>query len=86
MKRKVFCKECDWRGDLYQDALCEANPFDRSENIYGCPKCKSVEQFAMACDYNGCWKEVTGGFSTPDGYRNTCYMHGEMLRKEYNQI
>lgn len=73
---KTICQErrCGWQG-MISEVLCDANPFDRTDNIYGCPKCKAVQEFCMACDEPGCWLPVCAGTPTLDGYRQTCGTH-----------
>jgi hypothetical protein len=59
--------------------LLEApNPFDDSDIILGCPKCKAVDAFALVCDEPDCPQDATCGFPVKEGYggyRNTCYYH-----------
>lgn len=71
---KWTCKECDWRG-LESELLLAPNPFQINDEICGCPKCKSVDCFAAACDEPECWREVSCGTPTPSGYRSTCGKH-----------
>jgi len=71
---KVICDECGWHGQE-EEMLIAKNPFDESENVNGCPKCKSVDSMLVACDEPGCWKQTSCGTPTPDGYRTTCGQH-----------
>jgi hypothetical protein len=73
---KCVCSyyRCNWHGDS-DEVLRAKNPFDDSDDIEGCPKCKEIGSVVQACDEPGCWKEVTCGTPTPDGYRSTCGEH-----------
>jgi phage FluMu protein Com len=70
-----------WRCETCREISLDANllkafnPFDRSEVIVGCPKCKSVNDFTAVCDEEGCVQQVSCGTPTPTGYRNTCSKH-----------
>lgn len=44
-----LCQSCDWTGDD-GELLRAPSPFDASDTIVGCPKCKAVEDIANACD------------------------------------
>ena len=57
------------------DMLKAPNPFDASDTIVGCPECKEVNCFQMACDEPGCLNLVSIGTPMPDGYRSTCGEH-----------
>ena len=74
MSEKFKCPLCDWRG-LANDLLRAASPFDPSDFISGCPKCKGVDICKIVCDEPGCWREVACGTPTVNGYRNTCPEH-----------
>lgn len=71
---KMVCQECDWQGRS-SNRLVAPNPFDNTVIIFGCPSCKEVECFCMACDEEGCWEPVTCGTPTSSGYRQTCSRH-----------
>lgn len=73
---KCVCSyyRCNWHGDS-SEVLRAQNPFDATDEIEGCPKCKEIGSVVRACDEPDCWKEVTCGTPTPDGYRNTCGEH-----------
>lgn len=71
---KTICLECKWVGSL-EDLLTAPNPFDSGDVIYGCPKCKSVDCFVVACDEKGCWEPRTCGTPTATVYRQTCGKH-----------
>jgi hypothetical protein len=76
MTRKQVCdgRHCDWHGTS-DEVLRAKNPFDTEEEIWGCPKCKSIDSLYLACDEPGCWKMVSCGTPTPSGYRSTCGKH-----------
>lgn len=71
---KIVCKECDFRG-YTKDALKAKNPFDETDTIFGCPTCKSPNSFRSVCDELDCWREVSSGTPTKNGYRSTCHQH-----------
>jgi Zn finger protein HypA/HybF involved in hydrogenase expression len=71
---KIRCIECEWTGEL-SELLEDKNPFDLEEYIYGCPVCKSIDQFEYICDEPGCNHTITCGFPTETGYRRTCGKH-----------
>jgi len=76
---KVKC-ECGWQG-MAGEMISGDNPFDPSQIIYACPKCKTLESTTFrACDEPDCWWKVTCGTPTPVGYRSTCGKH--MPKKE----
>lgn len=78
MTDKWYCANCDWRGEKY---LIAENPFDPSENITGCPKCKEANSLEAACDEPECKQPATCGFPTDNGYRRTCFKHSKLARK-----
>lgn len=68
------CTECDWH-DYGRSYLSAKNPFDASEEISGCPKCKSINTIVDVCEFDGCWRAASCGTPTPEGYRRTCGKH-----------
>jgi hypothetical protein len=71
---KVVCDDCGWRGE--DDAvLTGPNPFHPDMAIIGCPQCKEIGTIVRACDEPECWKQVSCGTPTADGYRCTCGAH-----------
>jgi len=73
-KTKTICKECEWHG-FSGEVLVADSPFESGVEIYGCPTCKGVDCFLVACDEHGCWEPVTCGTPMPGGFRNTCSKH-----------
>lgn len=73
---KQVCSDykCNWHGTS-EEVLMAPNPFDPSDEILGCPKCKQVNTVQVACDEPDCWEPVTMGTPTPTGYRQTCGRH-----------
>jgi hypothetical protein len=69
-----LCSECGWSGpeELF---LRAPSPFDKSQEILGCPQCKEISPFEGACAAVGCTNPVTGGHPLPEGYRWTCWEH-----------
>ncbi len=74
MTRKQYFANCGWHGNS-DDTLRAPNPFDPEEVIWGCPKCKTVNEIYPACDEEGCWEPTTCGTPTEAGYRTTCGKH-----------
>jgi len=72
---------CGWVGSS-ADALKATNPFDTSDEIWGCPKCKTAGVLVAACDEPGCNKCGSCGTPTDDGYRLTCFIHRPELDRE----
>jgi len=77
----VICKTCGWRGPR-ADCLVGPHPFTHGDLIYGCPQCRDVECFAVACDEVGCWMPITCGTPTAAGYRQTCSKHRPDAEKD----
>lgn len=71
---KMLCQECTWRG-LSSERLVARSPFDARDIVFGCPACKEVNCFHIACDEDGCWDPGTCGTPTKTGYRTTCSCH-----------
>lgn len=71
---KCICEVCHWEG-VNEEVLSAPNPFDAQDVVYGCPKCNSVDSMLPACEHEGCWRRVTCGTPTPDGYAQTCEKH-----------
>lgn len=69
------CEECDWIGP--DSALLRApNPFAPADEICGCPNCKEVNHFALACDFRACRNDASSGWPLADGsYVNRCWQH-----------
>lgn len=73
-KDKVACECCQWHG-VFSEILTAKNPFDESEEIHGCPNCKTIDSCNVVCDEPECWYPAIGGFPTETIYRNTCSKH-----------
>ena len=81
MTDKYICGNFGER--IYDDEfLLAAHPFDEGEKIYGCPRCKGVEELYRVCDQKDCWLREGGGINTAAGYRNLCLKHLESPRDE----
>lgn len=79
---RLVCDEvngCGWRGNS-NTVLRAPNPFDLSDELTGCPKCREVGTIRTCCDEPGCWEPDTMGTPTPDGYRRTCWKHQPNVR------
>ena len=73
---RVLCEDfkCGWHGVL-SETLTAEHPFISCETIRGCPKCKTPQDFFLACDEPECWQKATCGTPTVSGYRQTCHQH-----------
>lgn len=74
MTYRYKCMQCEHicnEGEF----LTAPSPFDSTETIVGCPRCKSVDSLVTACDEPGCNKEATYGWPSDKGYRHTCGEH-----------
>ena len=73
---KVVCEvtHCGWHGK-YGDAVFVRHPLAEESSLVFCPECLSAESLITACDEEGCWRPVTCGCSTDEGYRRTCNEH-----------
>lgn len=78
------CKACN-QVSFESDLLTAPSPFDHTETLTGCPKCKSCDEgFSMLCDEHGCNREVNCGWPTGvlddpwSGYRHTCSAHAQL--------
>lgn len=83
---KTVCQVCNSRF-LSSDLLLALNPFDLTEPIHGCPKCKSINSYSSCCELEGCWEEDTCGTPTLNGYKRLCSTHyiQEVQRQEYDK-
>ena len=73
-QRRFKCRECSTDFDE-GEILLARNPFDETEMITGCPKCKAPDSFELLCDVEGCKRPATCGTPTEQGYRQTCGLH-----------
>ena len=83
---KFVCNCCNWNG-LGQERLIAANPFDTTDVVIGCPKCKSIGSFFSSCDEKDCWQEASCGTPVKDKgdgviYRRVCGEHYREILKE----
>lgn len=74
MSDRSFCRVCNWRGAV-ADILKAPSPFDHEDEVWGCPKCKVVNELAETCDEPNCWVEASCGTPSSPGYRRTCWEH-----------
>ena len=77
---RLRCVECSSIIDETA-VLVAPNPFDHSEELHGCPTCKSVDSLVSVCDEPGCDKDVSCGWVSPAGYRHTCYQHSNWVKR-----
>lgn len=74
-KQKIACEDCGWHG-ISAQTLSAPNPFEPEYLIYGCPECKSIETFYVACQHDGCWDKASSGTPLKDGsYVWACHRH-----------
>jgi hypothetical protein len=71
---KWKCRDCK-KVSTGAELLRAPSPFDPEDILAGCPHCKSCEGFSEMCDQPGCDKDASCGWSSPNGYRRTCYNH-----------
>lgn len=84
LKMKTICQICNFRADS-SELLVGLNPFDLTEPIHGCPRCKSINSFYTCCEEVNCWEQDTCGTPTPAGYKRLCSVHyiRECQKQEY---
>lgn len=81
MSEKRWMCEC---GEVSTDSqlLTAPNPFDPSETLAGCPRCKTANEFDLLCAIPECKRLATCGGPSADGvYRQTCGDHADWLRR-----
>lgn len=76
-----------WRcscGHVCTDAemLRAPHPFDPEDEVVGCPRCKTINEWTELCDEAGCSQPASCGFPTESGYRRTCFAHSRFAREE----
>ena len=71
---RVRCENCDWIGGE-AELLRASHPFEPTNTVTGCPRCKDVESTIGVCDEPGCDEFVSCGMPTENGYRTTCGRH-----------
>jgi hypothetical protein len=73
---KLVCGDyrCGWHGTS-DEVLKADNPFEPEYEVWGCPRCKAVDNMYNACDEPDCWDIVQCGTPTLTGYRSTCAKH-----------
>lgn len=68
------CEQCDTQ--FREDAALKApHPFVGDDEISFCPICKNPNCFVLVCDEEGCERDVSCGYPSPDGYRRVCRDH-----------
>ena len=80
---KYICNCCQHKM-LGQERLIAPNPFDATDVVIGCPKCKTVGDFQLICDEEGCWEQQSCGTPVKDKgdgiiYRMVCGKHYKIL-------
>ena len=75
VEQRWLCNECRAIcGD--GEYLKAKNPFNKHEDITGCPECFAVDTLVGVCDAPTCKAEATCGWSDKAGtYRRTCGQH-----------
>lgn len=78
---KWQCETCD-AVSKHAELLRAPSPFDATDELVGCPACKSAEGFVELCEVDVCLRAATCGGPGRDGvYRRTCSTHADWLRK-----
>ena len=75
------CNECGHRmsdAEVLTVHIPHPKPGKDAIPVSQCPECGAVEQFTAVCDESGCRKDVSCGWPSPEGYRNTCHDHRRM--------
>lgn len=69
-----LCAECR---DIVStgEILHAASPFDKDDELDGCPHCGATNSLNLLCDEPGCRALVMTGWPSPQGYRSTCGQH-----------
>lgn len=83
--KKWKCSECDTVTDE-DNLLIDNNPFIKGHIIIGCPGCFSVNTVVIVCDEYGCENVATFGYSTDEGYKNTCAQHMRKYKGKSEEI
>ncbi len=74
-EHRWLCAECD-HVSLDSEILRAPSPFDDTDEIVGCPKCKAAETLVWACHSDGCVRVASIGEPWPDRvYRWSCHSH-----------
>lgn len=73
---KVGCRNrhCGWNG-REPETLKAPHPWIEGETLMGCPACKDTDSLYAICDEAGCLKEVSCGWPSENGCRQTCGSH-----------
>ena len=82
-KKKWKCNECN-EISLETELLYAKSPFDETDTLTGCPKCKGCNGFDEICDEPGCDRTTSCGFPAGDewgGYRRTCHEHSDWAKE-----
>ena len=86
-KKKLLCEECDHVIQVGEHYLVAPHPFEANCSVIGCPHCRSVDPFVIACEWPDCTRTVSNGTPMADGtYARRCCDHspcvtGEETRK-----
>lgn len=78
-KDKHYCMICEVIVRSI-NILHAVNPFDKTQDIEGCPNCFSIDKFIPVCDEPGCKLVYSSGTPTDSGYRCTCYKHAPKVK------
>ena len=74
------CQECGWTGSNSEiDRVVDPKPGSTAEWSI-CPACRAAEAFENLCDEPGCKSVANCGWSSPAGYRRTCWEHATGMR------
>lgn len=73
--RRWRCDDCYESFDE-SEFLRAPSPFDPEDEITGCPRCKSTDDFTPLCDHGSCTRQGSGGYPMANGsYVLRCFEH-----------
>lgn len=82
---KYKCLAC---GVITKEAaiLIGKHPFAENEDIRGCPRCFSMDNFHLLCDEDGCTELHSCGGPDENGiYRMTCGEHSKIFASPHRR-
>ena len=78
---KTICMMCGWRG-RESEILSAPNPFEPGGKIWGCPKCKRIEQFRPVCAHKDCWNGLQTWVKVQGEYIGFCEKHAQEIESK----
>ena len=77
-KSKYKCGNCDTITQI-ENILKAPSPFSARDILWGCPNCKSAEDFERVCDADACEGTNVSGMPIGDEYKFLCRLHAPDL-------